>query len=204
MLAVGAGVNGNVPNLLLIIASTRPGRAGLPVAEWALDGIRQHGVFDVDRADLLEINLPLLDEPNHPALRRYTKDHTFAWSARVDAADAVVIVTPEYNYGMPGSLKNALDFLSQEWNYKPVGFVSYGGISGGTRSVQMAKQVVTTLKMMPMFEAVNIQWIKNHLVDGRFETTEILDRSLQAMLTELARWAAALAPMRRTKNDLTS
>ena len=147
------------PVLLVIIASTRPGRLGLPIANWAISEIEKHGDFEVDVADLALMNLPMLDEPHHPIHRNYTKPHTIAWSKRVDAADAILIVTPEYNYGMPGSLKNALDFLIHEWNYKPVAFISYGGMSGGMRSVMMAKQVVTTLKMVPLPEAVNIHMV---------------------------------------------
>src|SRR5689334_4480755 len=117
--------------LQIVIASTRPGRVGAPVARWFHRRAEEHGGFDVELVDLAEVNLPLLDEPHHPRLRRYVHQHTQAWSARVEAADAFVFVTPEYNYGMPASLKNALDYLNQEWHYKPVGFVSYGGVSAG-------------------------------------------------------------------------
>ena len=103
-----------MPNLLIIIASTRPGRAGLPVARWFEPIARAHGAFDVAVADLAEWNLPFLDEPNHPKLRRYTKEHTRRWSAEVDAADAFVFVMPEYNHGFNAPLKNAIDFIHQE------------------------------------------------------------------------------------------
>src|SRR6202034_4677357 len=91
--------------------------------------------------------LPMLEEPNRPRLGQYTKRHTKEWSAIIDAADAIVFVTPEYNYGYPASIKNAIDYLHREWNYKPVGFVSYGGIAAGTRAVQPLTQVLTTLRM---------------------------------------------------------
>jgi len=77
----------------------------------------------------------LLDDPHLPRLRQYTRQHTSDWSALVDAVDAVVFVTPEYNFGYPATIKNAIDYLHSEWNYKPVGFVSYGGIAAGTRAV---------------------------------------------------------------------
>lgn len=121
-----------MPNLMIVIASTRPGRGGTAVAEWFIDRARGHGGFELDIADLAVLQLPFLDEPNHPRLRQYTQPHTFAWSERVDAADAFVFVTPEYNYGYPATLKNAIDFLHQEWQYKPVGFVAYGGVAAGT------------------------------------------------------------------------
>ena len=182
--------------LLVIIASTRPGRLGLPIANWAISETEKYGGFEVDVADLALMDLPMLDEPNHPHHRNYTKAHTIAWSRRVDAADAILIVTPEYNYGMPGSLKNAFDFLFHEWNYKPVAFVSYGGMSGGMRSVQMAKQVVTTLKMVPISEAVNIHMVPKYIHDGEFIPEETHVASLKKVLGELARWAAALRAMR--------
>ena len=182
--------------LLVIIASTRPGRLGLPIANWAISEIEKYGGFEVDVADLALMDLPMLDEPHHPHHRNYTKPHTIAWSNRVDAADAILIVTPEYNYGMPGSLKNALDFLFHEWNYKPVAFVSYGGMSGGMRSVQMAKQVVTTLKMVPLSEAVNIHMVPKYIHDGQFVPDETLENNLEKVLGELTRWAAALRAMR--------
>jgi NAD(P)H-dependent FMN reductase len=184
---------------LVIIASTRPGRLGLPIANWAISEIERHGGFKVDVADLAFADLPMLDEPHHPIHRNYTQPHTIAWSRRVDAADAILIVTPEYNYAMPGSLKNALDFLYQEWNYKPVAFISYGGMSGGMRSVQMAKQVVTTLKMVPLAEAVNIHMVPKYIHDGRFVPDETLENNLKKVLGELTRWADALRRMRVTQ-----
>jgi NAD(P)H-dependent FMN reductase len=182
--------------LLVIIASTRPGRLGLPIANWAISEIEKHGGFEVDVADLALMDLPLLDEPENPFHRKYTKPHTIAWSKRVDAADAILIITPEYNYSMPGSLKNAIDFLFHEWNYKPVAFVSYGGMSGGVRSVQMAKQVVTTLKMVPLSEAVNIQMVPKYIHDGQFVPDETHENNLKKVLGELIRWADALRAMR--------
>src|SRR5260370_7545074 len=96
---------------------------------------------------------------------------------------------------MPGSLKNALDFLSHEWNYKPVAFVSYGGMSGGMRSVQMAKQVVTTLKMVPLPEAVNIHMVPKYIHDGQFTPDEAHKASLKNALGELTPLPPALLPL---------
>ena len=124
-----------MPDLTIIIASTRPGRAGLPIGTWFAERARVDGAFDVRVVDLADVGLPMYDEPDHPRLRRYRNQHTKDWSATIDAADAVVFVTPEYNYGYPASLKNAIDFLHEEWAYKPVGFVSYGGVAAGTRAI---------------------------------------------------------------------
>jgi NAD(P)H-dependent FMN reductase len=183
--------------LTVIIGSTRPGRAGLPVAEWFTARARKHPRFDVRVADLAEIGLPLLDEPEHPRYQRYVHPHTLKWSAIVDASDALVMVTPEYNHGMPGALKNAIDYLSQEWAYKPVGFVSYGGVAAGTRAVAQLHQVVTTLKMTPLVEAVHIPFFTQFIDDGeRFVGNDVLDDAVDVMLGELLRVHATMEPLR--------
>jgi NAD(P)H-dependent FMN reductase len=186
-----------MPTLTVVIGSTRPGRAGLPVAEWFLDRARAHGAFDVDVADLAEIRLPLLDEPNHPRLQQYAHQHTKAWSTRIGGADAVVFVTPEYNYGYPATIKNALDYLHNEWQNKPVGFVSYGGVSAGTRAVQQLKQVVTALRMVAVVESVNIPFFTQFIDgDGRVQANETMELAADAMLDELLRMEGALRPLR--------
>src|SRR5690606_20204216 len=186
-----------MPHLGIIIGSTRPGRAGLPVGRWFHRKALEHGHFDVRWIDLAEINLPFLDEPHHPRLRRYVHQHTIDWSALIDAMDAFVFVMPEYNHGISAVLKNAIDFLHQEWQYKPVGFVSYGGVSAGTRAAAAAKQVVTNLKMMPMAKTVAIPYVQQFLDDeGNFRPSDVLEQAAVAMLDELARWEEALRPLR--------
>src|SRR3954463_6190224 len=143
-----------MPTLQIIVASTRPGRVGLPVADWFAARAKAHGAFELDFVDLAELGLPFMDEPNHPRLRRYEHQHTKDWSARVDAADAIVFVTPEYNHSFNAPLKNAIDYLNQEWQYKPLGFVSYGGVSGGTRAVAMLKPIAAVLKIVPVVTGV--------------------------------------------------
>ena len=186
-----------MPTLQIIIASTRPGRIGLPVAQWFTGRAREHDEFAIDVADLAEIDLPFFDEPKHPRLREYTKQHTKDWSARVGAADAFVMVLPEYNFGMPATLLNAIDFLYHEWHYKPVGFVSYGGVAAGTRAVQQVKQVVTTLKMFAISEAVSIPFVGQHMrADGSLEPNETMELAADALLNELVRVERALRPLR--------
>jgi NAD(P)H-dependent FMN reductase len=186
-----------MPRLTIIIGSTRPGRAGLPITEWFADRARCHGGFDVNVVDLAELDLPLLDEPYHPRLRQYTHQHTKDWSAIVDASDAFAIVTPEYNYGYPAALKNAIDYLHGEWRDKPIGFVSYGGVAAGTRAVQQLKQVVTTLKMLAVVEAVSIPFHPQFMgEDGRVQANEIMEQAADAMLDELVRVEGALRPLR--------
>jgi NAD(P)H-dependent FMN reductase len=188
-----------MPRLLIIIASTRPGRIGLPVAEWFMERAREHAGFELELVDLAVLNLPLLDESAHPRLQQYTKEHTKAWSATVDSADAVVMVTAEYNYGYPAALKNAIDYLHHEWRHKPVGFVSYGGVAAGTRSVQQLKQVVTALSLLPVTASVNIPFVTQFLTEDQvIEGNEVMQQAARDMLDELGRLSAALTPLRNS------
>jgi len=185
------------PVLRIIIGSTRPGRVGPSIGDWIAERAREHGGFDVQVTDLAELNLPMLDEPNHPRRRQYTKQHTKDWSALVDGSDAFIFVTPEYNYGFTAPLKNAIDYLFHEWQHKAAGVVSYGGVAAGTRATQMLKQVLTALKIMPVPEAVNIPFVFQHLdEDKRFKSTELIDASAIAMLDEVQRWTGSLAALR--------
>ncbi len=184
------------PRLHTIIASTRPTRIGPSVAKWFHDFASQHGKFDAHLVDLAEFNLPVLDEPEHPARRQYQHEHTKRWSASVNAADAFVFVTPEYNYGPPPSLLNALDYLFWEWQYKAVGFVGYGGISGGGRSTHAIKPTVATLKMMPIPENVWLPNVFQQIKDGVFTANEFNEQGAAALLNELIKWTDALAALR--------
>ena len=188
-------------DLKIIIASTRPGRKGPMLGSWIFQVAKENGGFDVSLLDLAIINLPFMDEPHHPRLKQYQHDHTWNWSKIIDEADAFIIVTPEYNFGYPAWIKNALDFLFHEWSYKPVGFVSYGGIAGGTRSVQMLKQVVTAQKMMPVMESVNVPFFMNYISEEEtFVPNEGVKNSANAMLSELSKWTRALKTL-RNNND---
>lgn len=182
--------------LAVITVSTRPGRVGPAIAEWFVGQARADAGFEVVPVDLAEVALPLYDEPKHPRLKDYQHDHTKRWSAIVEAADAVVFVAPEYNFAPSPALVNALDYLVHEWAYKPAGFVSYGGVSGGLRAVQMTKLILTTLKMVPLTEQVTLPMVFEHLRDGRFDAKPIHDDSAKVMLKELRRWAVALKAMR--------
>jgi NAD(P)H-dependent FMN reductase len=193
-----------MPRLLIVIASTRPGRRGLSVAQWFAEQARAHAGFDVEVADLAEIALPLLDEPNDSDRRAYVHDHTMAWSATVDAADAVVLVMPEYNRTFTAPLKNALDYLYEEWNYKPVGVVSYGGASGGLRAAYAIKPALVALRMVPIDDGVTISFVRRHIVDGRLQASEAIDESAASMLDELSRLSGALAGLRSLTMSATA
>ena len=160
------------PHLQIFICSTRPGRVGLPVADWFTSQARIHGAFDIEVVDLAEVNLPFMDEPKHPRLQEYEHEHTKRWS------------------------KTVSDYLHQEWQHKAFGCVSYGGVAAGTRAVQMLKLVLTSLKMMPLVEGVHIPFVFQHLSDGVLHSNQIMDTAAHVMLSELLRSTHALRPMR--------
>jgi NAD(P)H-dependent FMN reductase len=185
-----------MPTLSVVITSVREGRVGEPIAQWFMARAQEHGKFDAKLVDLKQVNLPMVSEPFHPRLRKYTQDTTKAWSAIVGPTDAFVFILPEYNYSMPPALVNAVDHLYHEWNFKACAFVSYGGVSGGTRAMQMAKQLVTAVKMMPMQEAVPIPFFSHLMAEGIFKSNEAHDKAAAAMLDELLRWTDALKTLR--------
>jgi NAD(P)H-dependent FMN reductase len=189
-----------VPKLLIVISSTRPGRIGVPVANWFMEQASAHGGFELELVDLQELDLPLLDEPNHPRLKQYTKDHTRAWSATVRSADAIVFVTAEYNHSYTAALKNAIDYLHHEWRHKPLGFVSYGGVAAGTRAMQALKPVAIALALVPVVAAVNIPFVQQFLTeDGAIVGNDVMVQAAAAMLDELLEMHGALAPLRAAR-----
>lgn len=183
--------------LKVIATSTRNQRQGIAVASWFIEKVKTWESFDVETLDLKEINLPILDEPNHPKLHNYQYDHTRLWSEKISEGDAFVFVIPEYNYGMPPSMLNAIDYVFSEWNYKPAALVSYGGISGGLRSAQMAKLVLTTVKLVPLTEAISLPFFAKKIDEnGKFISDEPIDRAYEVMMTELEKWTKGLKYMR--------
>jgi NAD(P)H-dependent FMN reductase len=125
------------PRVGVIIGSTRPRRISPEIAEWVRAIAQGEGALAFETIDLREINLPFLDEPEMAALGTYLHEHTRRWSALVSSFDGFVFVFPQYNWGYPGVLKNALDYLYVEWRDKPVGLVTFGTRGGGRAAAQM-------------------------------------------------------------------
>lgn len=183
--------------LNVIIASTRPGRVGDQIGAWFAGIARSGSDFEVHVVDLAELDLPLLDEPV-PATdaTSYEREHTRRWSAITAAADAFVIVTPEYNRGYPAAIKNALDYLYVEWQHKPVAFVSYGMTSGGMRAAAQLTQVVTGLGMVPVPTGVVVHLREVLDADGRLVPTTRLAGAAERTLAELRQFTGTLATLR--------
>ncbi|MCU1439225.1 MAG: NADPH-dependent oxidoreductase [Rhodoglobus sp.] len=183
---------------MIVVGSVRPGRAALPVAEWVRRVVEEDGRFEIDFVDLAELALPFMDEPAHPSKRQYTKPHTVRWSERVDAADAFLFVSPEYNHSYSPALKNAIDYLNHEWWRKPVGFVSYGGVSAGSRGVAALEAVLTTIGLVKTASTLEVNFIGTRVADGVFTPNEKESAIIAHVLDELESLESALRPLRRS------
>jgi NAD(P)H-dependent FMN reductase len=183
--------------LNVIIGSTRPGRAGPPLAYWAAEQAKTHGKFEVELVDLADFNLPLLDEPAHPRLQQYQHEHTKRWSASVASADAFLFVAPEYDYFPNAALINALQALSVEWSHKVAGVLSYGGVSGGLRSAQELRQLIGNLNMMAIPHTVPVAFFSKFINEEKvFVPNDQMISGLNGALDELAKWGGALKTIR--------
>lgn len=179
---------------LKIISSTvRPGRKGPIIARWVEKMAQAHGSFDVELLDLGEINLPLMNEANHPRLQKYEHEHTKKWSAAIDEADCFVFVTAEYDYNYPAPLRNAMEYLVREWAYKAAGIVSYGGVSAGTRAANQLKADLSTLKVVPIMEMVNIPFFTQFInEESEYVPNEVSTKAASIMFREIIRWTKGL------------
>ncbi|EIE52468.1 NADPH-dependent FMN reductase [Salipiger aestuarii] len=186
-----------VLKLKIVTASTRPGRIGPIISNWVAEQAKRHGKFDAEILDIDTFNLPLLDEPNHPAMQTYSQDHTKALSAAVAEADAFVFVTPEYNGFPPAAVVNAIQALVVEWDRKVAGVVSYGGISGGLRSAQELRILLANMGVMPLKQAVPMPMVFGDLTeDGKLAPNAEVAKGAAGMLDELHLWAGALKTIR--------
>jgi len=182
------------PKIAIIIGSTRPGRSADTVARWVYDVAtdRDDATFEV--LDLIDFDLPMLDEPMPPMSGEVTHEHTHVWGAVIGAFDGFVFVTPEYNHSTSGALKNAIDFLYAEWNDKACGFVSYG-VDGGLRAVEHLRLIAAELKLADVRSQVGLSRFTD-IVDGAVEVDLRTHERLSTMLGEVVAWSVALRSLR--------
>ncbi|WP_410606462.1 NADPH-dependent FMN reductase [Amycolatopsis sp. lyj-109] len=180
----------------IIIGSTRPGRRAEQVALWvfALATGRTDATFEV--VDIAEYDLPHLDEAVPAAMGNpYDHPHTKVWSATISSFDGFVFVTPEYNHSVPGALKNAIDFLFEEWNDKSAGFVSYG-IHGGVRAAEHLRLVAGELKIADVRTQVVLSLRADFGDDGAVLPAAHHERDASRMLDEVIAWGKSLKSLR--------
>jgi NAD(P)H-dependent FMN reductase len=179
----------------IILGSTRPGRKGEAVARWVYEIAKKRSDAEFELVDLLDYDLPLLDEPVPPSLGQYSKPHTRTWAAKVDSFDAYVFVTPEYNHGTSGALKNAIDYLFKEWNNKVAGFVGYGG-AGGVRAVEHLRLVMGELMVADVRAQVALSLYTDFENFSVFKPAPHQEESVNAMLDQVIAWGGALKRLR--------
>jgi NAD(P)H-dependent FMN reductase len=179
----------------IIIGSTRPGRHGEAVAKWTYDIASRRTDAEFELIDLLDHNLPHLDEPMPPSMGQYANDHTKKWAATIGAFDGFVFVTPEYNHSTSGVLKNAIDYLHAEWNNKAAGFVSYGSV-GGARAVEHLRLIMGELQVADVRQQVALSLFTDFENFSVLKPAEFHIGFLNVMLDQLVAWSTALAPLR--------
>jgi NAD(P)H-dependent FMN reductase len=181
--------------IAIILGSTRPGRNGEAVAKWVYNIAKKGTDAEFEFVDIKDYNMPLLDEPLPPSLGKYSKDHTKVWAAKIDSFDAFVFVAPEYNHGIPGVLKNAIDFLYKEWNNKVAGFVGYGG-AGGVRSVEQLRLVMAELQVATVRAQVQLSLFADFENFSVFKPAPYQEKSVNTMLDQVISWGKALKTLR--------
>src|SRR5204863_2045941 len=179
----------------IILGSTRPGRNGEAVAKWVYEIAKKRTNAEFELVDIKEYNLPLLDEPIPPSMGQYSKPHTKVWAAKIASFDGFVFVTAEYNHGIPGALKNAIDFLFREWNNKAAGFVSYGG-AGGVRAVEQLRLVLAEVQIATVRNQVLLSLFADFENFSVFKPAPQHEKSVNAVFDQVIAWGGALKTLR--------
>jgi NAD(P)H-dependent FMN reductase len=182
--------------LAIIVGSTRPGRKAEDVARWVYEIAKLRNDAQVELVDIQDYNLPLLDEPVPPAMGQYSKEHTKVWAAKIASFDAFVFVTPEYNHGTSGALKNAIDYLYAEWNNKAAAFVGYGS-AGGVRAVEHLRLVMGELQVADVRQQVMLSLYTDFENFATFKPAAHHEKSVTTMLDQVIAWGMALRNVRK-------
>ena len=180
----------------IILGSTRPNRNGEQVAKWVYDIASRRSDAEFELVDLRDYPLPHLDEPLPPSMGQYQNEHTQQWADKIASFDGFVIVTPEYNHGTSGVLKNAIDYLYAEWNNKAVGFVSYGSV-GGARAAEHLRLVAGELQMADVRQQVALSLLTEFENFSVFKPGDYNLAALDTLLDQVVAWSTALAPLRQ-------
>ncbi len=181
----------------IIVGSTRPGRKALAVAEWAHEILKGRRDAEYEIVDVQDYELPLLDEPVPPMMGQYSKAHSKTWAAKIASLDGFIFVTPEYNHGTSAALKNAIDFLFQEWNNKAAGFIGYGS-AGGVRAVESLRLSMGEIKVADVRAQVMLSLYTDFENFTTFKPHEHHAKAVHALADDLIAWTGALKALRET------
>jgi NAD(P)H-dependent FMN reductase len=184
--------------IAIIVGSTRPGRKCEAVASWAYEIARKRGDAEFALLDLATFELPLLDEPMPATSGSYSHPHTRTWSAAVASFDGYVFVTPEYNHGTSGALKNAIDFLYHEWTDKAAGFIGYG-YSLGARAIENLRLVMAAVQVATVRPQVGLSLATDFERGTVFRPTELQEKNLNSVLAHVIAWSGALRVLRNAE-----
>ena len=180
----------------IITGSTRPGRNNLAVASWVYREAKKRKDAEFELVDIVDYDLPLLDEPMPPMLGQYAHAHSRIWSEKIKSFDAYVFVTPDYNHGTSGALKNAIDYLGREWHNKAAGFVSYGGHGNGVRAVEHLRLVMAELMVATVRAQVALSLFSDFEGFRTFKPGAQRESEIQTMLEQVIAWGRALKTVR--------
>ena len=186
----------------IITGSTRPGRNNEAVARWVDDIAKKRNDAEFELVDIAAYDLPLLDEAVPPSMGQYSHAHTKAWAEKIASFDAYVFVTPEYNHGTSGALKNAIDYLFREWNNKAAGFVSYGS-AGGARAVEQLRLVMGELMVADVRAQVMLSLFTDFENFSKFKPDPRHIAEVNTMLDQVIAWGRALKTVRSKQGDRT-
>lgn len=184
-------------NIKVIVGSTREGRFADKAATWIAEELKKQEGLEVEVLDLRDYEMPFFNEPIPPSMKSepYKNEAVAKFTVKIKEGDAFVIVTPEYNHGAPGVLKNAIDWVSQEWNKKPVAFVGYGVVGAG-RAIDQLRASVIELQMAPIQNAIYINGEQYFPVAfGKGTPAELFAKYSEkaaVMINQLVWWANAL------------
>jgi NAD(P)H-dependent FMN reductase len=181
--------------IAIILGSTRPGRNGEAVANWAHQIARTRRDAEFELVDIQDYNLPLLDEPIPPSLGEYMHEHTRRWSEKIGSFDGYVFVTPEYNHSTSAALKNAIDYLYEEWNNKAAGFIGYGSAMG-VRAVEHLRLIMGELQVADVRAQVMLSLYTDFEQFTKFTPAPHHEQALRAMLDQVVAWSGAMQMLR--------
>ena len=181
--------------IAIIVGSTRPNRKGEAVGRWVHEIAAKRSDAEFELVDVGDYDLPLLDEPQPPSLGNYARPHTNNWAQKIRSFDGFVFVTAEYNHSVPAALKNAIDFVYQEWNNKAAGFVSYGA-AGGVRAVEHLRLALAEVQVADVANQVPLLLAADFENYSTFAPRPMQQDMLTAMLDQLIAWSGALLPLR--------